>query len=489
MAQVASRYTLRMALDVQAVARRLGGTVVAHGISERTRVDRVTPLDEFVVVGNPEFSTLVTGRAEDVEVRMAKTSSAQDPIFGAVFITHEDSAELRASLSRHGMTAVLGCNSAGATLFQTLRAILAEDIAASDRLATAGMNVLTQVARRGGVTAVMAELVHRVDGWAVLLDATGEPIATAGAGRLHIADAISVALGRPVRVRHPGLQVHQVGTDQDLVGHLVIATRSGATSRARDLAEQAAALCDLLLRTSNPSRTEKLGRAALIDVLDSGGQPAQELLRRWGVHEHVLTAFAVGTRTRTIDVERLVRRWLDELGAEHMFTFSGGVARGYLRGDLSDALVRLVAQHVAVGDVPLSLGVGESAPIDQLARSAAQSRQALESALENGERTVHFSRLATVEFFLQDLAGPANDSLRLLLQPLTEADGAHGHLTQTLRVFLAEHGGHRRSATRLGIHRQTLHTRLQRVEELTGLSLDRADDRAAAWLALRAAGQ
>ncbi|WP_017791800.1 PucR family transcriptional regulator [Leucobacter salsicius] len=478
-----------MALDVQAIARRLGGTVAAHGITERTRVDRVTPLDEFLVVGNPEYSTLVTGEADSLEIRLAQAGTSEDAILGAVFVTNKDTTELRALLSQHGMTAVLGCRCSGATLFQSLRAMLAEDVAASDRLATAGMNVLTQVARRGGVTAVMAELVHRVDGWAVLLDAAGDPIATAGAGRLHVADAISVALGRAVRVRHPGLQVHQVGTDQDLVGHLVIATRSGATSRARDLAEQAAALCDLLLRTSNPSRTENLGRAALIDVLDAGGRPSQDLLRRWGVHEQVLTAFAVGTRTRTIDVERLVRRWLDELGAEHMFTFSGSVARGYVRADLADALVSLVSRHVAVGDVPLSLGLGEPSPVDRLVRSAAQARQALESALENGERTVRFSRLATVELVLKNLAGPANDSLKLLLQPLTQADGAQGDLTLTLRVFLAEHGAHRRSAGRLGIHRQTLHARLQRIEELTGLSLDRADDRAAAWFALRASGQ
>jgi purine catabolism regulator len=55
-------------------------------------------------------------------------------------------------------------------------------------------------------------------------------------------------------------------------------------------------------------------------------------------------------------------------------------------------------------------------------------------------------------------------------------------------VFLSAHGGHRASAARLGIHRQTLVSRIRRVEDLTGLSMDRADDRAAAWLALRASG-
>lgn len=477
-----------MALDIQTVARRLGGTIAAHGLSDRTRVDRVTPLDAFVVVGNPEYATLVTGEVSSLKHRLADAGDSNDAIFGAVFVSGADAPGLRALLKKYGMSAVLGCAYSGATLFQTLRAELADDRAASDRLATAGMNVLTQVARRGGLSAVMAELVHRIDGWAVLLDATGEPIATAGAGRLHISDARSVALGRPVRVRHPGMQVHQVGTDQDLAGHLIIATRSGATSRARDLAEQAAALSDLLLRTSNPSRTEHLGRAALLDILDAGGRQAQKLLRRWGVHESKLTAFALGTRTRTIDVERLLSRWLDELGAEHMFSFTGGIARGYLRTDLAESLALLVENHSAVGEVSLSLGLGEPTSVEQLAQSTTQARQALDTALENAERTVRFSQLATVELVLDKITDSSAESLMLLLQPLTGPEGNHGELARTLRVFLAEHGAHRRSAARLNIHRQTLHARLQRIEALTGLSLDHADDRAAAWFALRASG-
>ncbi len=59
---------------------------------------------------------------------------------------------------------------------------------------TTGAKVLTQVARRGEVVAMVAELAHRIDGWVVLLDAHGQLITTAGAGGLHVRDAVAVAL-------------------------------------------------------------------------------------------------------------------------------------------------------------------------------------------------------------------------------------------------------------------------------------------------------
>src|SRR5690606_23289287 len=135
------------------------------------------------------------------------------------------SPSLRDGLRVHGATAILGATPSGAALHASLLALLADDRAASDRLVTAGMNVLTQLARRGGVTAVIVELAHRIDGWAVLLDAHGQVIASAGAGRLHVSDAVAFALGKPVRVRHDGLQLHRVGSEQDHAGSLVIATR------------------------------------------------------------------------------------------------------------------------------------------------------------------------------------------------------------------------------------------------------------------------
>ena len=280
-----------------------------------------------------------------------------------------------------------------------------------------------------------------------------------------------------------------MGSDRELAGYLVIASRSGVSSRNRDLASQAAALFDLVLRTRDPSLTEHLGREALIGILLAGGPPAARLLVRWGVRDESLTAFELGTRTRTVDLERLVERWLDDFGAERVFMSGPGRGRGFVPDDLADDLSEKVVSFRPVGSGLVHLGLGSPAPVEALGRSAIQARQALDSALEDGRTVLRHAELPTVGFVLDSLGGEHSRQLAGVLDGLRDEVGEHGELTETLRIFLSEHGGHRASAARLGIHRQTLVARIRRAEELTGLSMDRPDDRAAAWLALRALGR
>ncbi|WP_037607116.1 PucR family transcriptional regulator [Streptacidiphilus rugosus] len=71
-----------------------------------------------------------------------------------------------------------------------------------------------------------------------------------------------------------------------------------------------------------------------------------------------------------------------------------------------------------------------------------------------------------------------------LLAPLTAHDRDNGvSLTDTLQVFLAHDGSWARTAKALHIHVNTVHYRVQRIEELTGRNLSRLADR----LDLRAA--
>lgn len=493
-------------MDLRAVVRSVGGTYVAHGLPEHTPVDALAPLDEFVVVGSHDFGTLLTGPVDRLVARLGSGGAAAEVAAGGVYITGADGPGLRALLAEHGMSAILGAGRAagsaptdGLTTVRTsadaqaalearVAALLAADQAASDRLVTTGTKVLTQAARRGGANAVIAELAHRIDGWAVLLDSHGLVIATAGAGRLHIGDAVAVALGKPVRVRHPGLQVHQVGSDRDRTGFLVIATRSSVTSRNRDLASQAAALFDLVLRTPDPSRTEQLGREALLRTLLEGGPSATSLLARWGVRGSELTAFQLGTRTRTIDLERLCIRWLDELGAEHIYVREGPRVSGFLPDTLSAALAERVAAFRPPGPGSVHLGLGLPTPQDRLGQGAIQARLALDTALDDGRTVLRYAELPTVELVLGAMEHGTVAQLAAVLDALRGPDGLHGELATTLQVFLSTHGAQRLSAERLGIHRRTLTSRIKRVEDLTGLSMDRPDDRATAWLAVRALG-
>ncbi|GAA2099394.1 helix-turn-helix domain-containing protein [Streptomyces albiaxialis] len=71
-------------------------------------------------------------------------------------------------------------------------------------------------------------------------------------------------------------------------------------------------------------------------------------------------------------------------------------------------------------------------------------------------------------------------AVRELLAP------AHRELARTAEVFLDCAGQASRSASALGIHRQTLYYRLSRVERLTGLDLAEGEDRLLLHMALKA---
>jgi purine catabolism regulator len=349
------------------------------------------------------------------------------------------------------------------------------------------MKVLTQVARTGGAPAVIAELASRLDGWAVLLDSHGQPITSAGAGALHVRDAAAVALRRPIRVRHPGLEAFPVGAGEDLSAYLVISSRAGSTSRNRDLASQASALLDLILRTHDSSTTERLGRDALFGtLLGEPPQPAAALLRRWGVREESLAGLVVSARTKSVDVERLVSRWFDDLGWPHILTAEQGRIVALLRADRVDDFTERLSSFAVAAVVPLRCGVGAPAGVDALGRTVAEARQANDVALAEGTTVARYAALPTVRYVLDRLDGDDLRGVTGLLAPLREDDGRHGVLTNTLQVFLGEHGSWGVSARRLGVHRQTLAARVRRIEELTGLSMTNPDDRAAAWIALRA---
>ncbi|MFF8991747.1 PucR family transcriptional regulator [Streptomyces sp. NPDC014983] len=64
---------------------------------------------------------------------------------------------------------------------------------------------------------------------------------------------------------------------------------------------------------------------------------------------------------------------------------------------------------------------------------------------------------------------------------------AHRELARTAEVYLDRAGQAGRTASELGIHRQTLYYRLNRVEQLTGLDLDDGEDRLLLHMALKRA--
>lgn len=445
---------------------------MANGaLGPRSPVSSVVPLSDFSVGTHADFATLVVGDAAE------HLAVLQDADRGA----HLRRAVIVATAPFEPMpddvTVITGASMSSELVLPTLQALLATDAAAEDRSVLAATKVLALAARRSGVVGVVAELARRLDGWAVLLDREGQPITSAGAGALHVGDAVAAAFNRPVRIRNRALQVHPVGADEDVSAFLVITARSGSTSRARDLSSQAAALLDLLLRTHDGSRSERLGRATMMRVLEEGGSPALALAREWGVRDTSLTGFVLSGRSSGVDAERVARHWLEDLGAPHLLTAVHGHVRGFVRPEQVDELARRASEF----SVPLHLGLGSSASLEVLGRSMEEARRAHDAAAREDRAVVRYRALPTVELILDRLSPADGRALADLIEPLI-AEG----LVETLHAFLIENGTWGAAASRLGVHRQTLSARIRRIENITGLSMSSADDRVAAWMALRA---
>ncbi|STZ61544.1 PucR family transcriptional regulator [Mycolicibacterium tokaiense] len=477
-----------MAWDLGSIAAVVSGELrLGAGLVASTPVDAVVRLDEFVVVGHRFYATLVVAHVDALEAALRAGDDRAAALSGAVLLAAGGQGDLSALTVDKELCVIAASEPEPELLYARLVALLASDRAAEDRLVTTGTKVLTQVARRGGAEAVVAELAHRIDGWAVLLDAHGQVITTAAAGGLHVKDAVAVAFNRPVRVRHPGLQVHPVGSGEDLSAYLVVSSRDHSTSYSRDLASQAAALLDLKLRSHDHSVTERLGRETMVATLLTGGPAASALLRRWGVHESTLTGFVLTSRSKSVDLERIVLRWFDEIGAVHVLAEDRGRIMGFIKTDKADELVARAESFLDEARIALRLGLGSPAPTDGLARTAAEARQAHEIAVADARTAVRYQAMPTVSYVLDRLDGVDGNRLAAVLDPLRDdSTGTHGELTRTLKIFLAEHGAWGTTASRLKVHRQTLANRIRRIEELTALSMSNPDDRAAAWLALRA---
>ncbi|SCE14714.1 PucR family transcriptional regulator, partial [Streptomyces sp. DfronAA-171] len=95
--------------------------------------------------------------------------------------------------------------------------------------------------------------------------------------------------------------------------------------------------------------------------------------------------------------------------------------------------------------------------------------------------------LSLTGLLLGNLDLPLRELGDSVLAPLLRYDAEHGgELLRTLRTYLAHDARPAPAAEALTLHRNSLRHRLRRIEELTGRSLDRLDDRMELWLALHA---
>jgi PucR-like helix-turn-helix protein/diguanylate cyclase with GGDEF domain/purine catabolism regulatory family protein len=158
---------------------------------------------------------------------------------------------------------------------------------------------------------------------------------------------------------------------------------------------------------------------------------------------------------------------------------------GSVTASLRTALAEFVRRYGRIG---AHGGVGR--PYEGLAglrRSLGEAREAaiISQAAGDASGADHVDQLGVQRILMgwyasDDFAGFAET----LLRPLTAADH-HGELARTLETYLDERSSATATATSLGLHRNTVMNRIERVTQLLGIEFDRPEQRLAVQLALR----
>lgn len=449
-------------------------------------IAEIVRLEELTVRASITHATLVScSRAQIDHLIHAEHGDKHALIKECVLIADTLEPKARQLLEDRGYSYILGQLVVEQEVTAMVRTLITESFAYEDRLVASAMRALTLIAGTGGMQGVLSELSRLVDGWAVLLDSHGQVINSVGAGRLHIDDAVSVVLNRPVRIRYPGLQLHVVGSSDEQTARLVLASRLESAYRARTIAAHAAALLALMLRTTSQSDVERNGRELMLDTLIRHSDRAGQLLNRWKITESRLSAFVMSSRTRNIDVERLASLWLRRTGAPPLYVADAGETYGFAPKAALQRFALFAGEFRTGQGQRVSLGLGEEMPVEQLGRALGQARRAHDAAVRTKEPVLWFDDLLSVRKGLFELTDEQRTALESLLDPLTLSEDHSEGLVRTLRVFLTHHGSWSPTAKELRVHRQTVLNRIQRLEALLGLSLDSADNRALLWLSLR----
>lgn len=366
-------------------------------------------------------------------------------------------------------------------------AIIAEDSAAEARRLLDDVRRLSRVASAGDASGIVNDLSELIQGWVVVVDRGGRAVAAAGAGRVHVQDAIAAAMRKPVKIRDANIQLHPLGSGVAVAGFLVVSGRARSMSRVRALAEHAAALVNLTLHVHDHTSSETHLRHLLIDtVASSGGLSSTQILQRLGVRGEEIVAFSCSTRTRQIDLASVVSRWLTDLGAPPLYRESRDVVAGWLSHELLDGfLAQIRAVNAAMGTTSIHAGLSAPHPMSAsaIAWHEAQLAHVIAQSESRGIRT--YSELPSERILKSAIPEELRTRFPGVLHPLAGLNHAE-RLTRSLFHFLNANGNTVVAAESAGIHRHTMRAHVHEIEATCNLSLQSMSDRALAWIALLA---
>ncbi|GAB2942500.1 PucR family transcriptional regulator [Nonomuraea fastidiosa] len=352
---------------------------------------------------------------------------------------------------------------------------------------------------------VVARLGELLEAPAALLDERGQPLAgevrEPGAVRVREVVRQRVPLDDGVLLAHPALLPGAPGPSFWLVVELrgTAAGRADAVPVALSVA--ATAVQRWLLSHRLELERDARSRTALLgDLLRLDGEPSAQLRRRAADAGWQLTGWHVGLRIGappaldtvawTAQVVRVLRsEGVDAVVVEHgdgwtgWTTFAQEPTAARVRA-LADTL--RTANRALHGSVGAHMGVGRPHPgTSGLISTVAEAADAARLAATRPEAGffLQVDQLGMAQLLLEwartDTFEPA---ARALLAPLQDQPG---DLIRTLSAYLDAESSIAETAAVLGVHRNTVAARIQRVERLLGVDLRHRDERLALHLACR----
>jgi hypothetical protein len=344
------------------------------------------------------------------------------------------------------------------------------------RVTEAQQGLATAAARPDPVPAVLRLLAARLGGWAVLYAPDGAVLHTAGtAPGAAVRQAVRELSGvvRPAGRTGPA---PASATDSVSSAHLAAYALGGGQGFALGIAAEqrepgdhtitgVALVLLSLLMGKHQGAAESARSAALVRLLL--GSAAEEVAPLLGADEWTVV-HARGDAGNDLVAHSTAASAL-----------AAALGSGLVDADAGQDLVRLLlpAGRELAAQPGWTLGASAPAATGELRAADSQAARAL--------RRAEATRTALVrhrEAGLASLVAPeeADAHARVLLAPL----GGSQALTGTLRSWLSLHGSWDRTATALGVHRNTVRQRITRCAALLGADLDDPDVRMELWFAL-----
>ena len=360
---------------------------------------------------------------------------------------------------------------------------------------------ITRAAVRKGLTGLVGVLSRELRCHAFVLDEYGAAMAasTSDARLLGLVaehwrrgadDPRGGAVG--IGTEHGFLEIQRLRGRSAVVGWLAVLHREPSPPSDRLLVNQAAGIVTLQLDWPAEliAAYHELGGALLDLLLDPARQqlPVAVHLRHFGFERAapVVLALAVAPRAHT----RLLKLFTDRLEGRarpHVVTrVEGGVAALLVAEDAPELVALLDEATREDGPPDVVIGVSGALSQDDVATALAPAREAAQAARRGHQRVGWFDRLALGALLADDAV---RERVRALTVPALAALSAGAHprdadLLASLDAFLRHNGSWEGAARSLGVHRHTLKARMTRVEEVTGLDLDVAENRVLLHLGL-----